>query len=314
MKTPTRWLCAALAAWLLGCSSAGGAPSGSDADADSDGDTDTDTDADTDTDTDADTDTESECEEGEVTCLDDLTAATCEGGEWVVSAECDDGTQLCQDGACEDCEDISFSIDTMQSCAISILDGFEMDAEGFINLSGDDYRVFAMDRWGENGHVLAWCDSTTINALLEAFNVVGYLGQVDDPVVASFGDAYLCNPDGLDGYMPDYVSYLGEDLPAGYQGHPELMAADFDVLIFCGFRIDWPTDWSAEIQSFVVDHGKGFLPAMDYESLVTTEDFDNMNLITDAAGIHFEPLNLEWAATSVEVVLDCVPDVPPIVE
>jgi hypothetical protein len=267
MKTPTLWLLAALAAWLLGCSSAGGASSGSDSDSDSDADTDADTDADSDADSDADTDTESECDEGEVTCLDDLTAATCEGGEWVVSAECDDGTQLCQEGACEDCEDIAFDIETMQSCAISILEGFEMDAEGFINLYGDDYRVFAMDRWGESGHVLAWCDSTTINALLEAFNVVGYLGQVDDPSVASFGDAYLCNPDGLEGYMPDYVSYLGEDLPAGYQGHPELMAADFDVLIFCGFRIDWPYDWSAEIQSFVVDHGKGFLPAIDRKSV-----------------------------------------------
>jgi hypothetical protein len=240
-QAPVIWLCAALTLALAGCSaengSAGGPDADTDADADSDGDTDADTDADSDTDADADCD-----EEGATTCLDDLTAATCEGGQWVVTEECADGTQLCEDGACVDCEDIAFTIQTMQSCAISILDGFEMDAEGFIELSGE-HRVFAMDRWGDDGHVIAWCDSTTINALLEAFNVTGYLGQVDEPVVASFGDYYLCNPAGLPGYMPDYVNYLGEDLPAEYQGHPEMMAADFDVLIMCGFRIDWPYDW-----------------------------------------------------------------------
>jgi hypothetical protein len=144
--------------------------------------------------------------------------------------------------------------------------------------------------------------------------VIGYLGQVADPVVNSFGDYYLCNPDGLSGYMPDYVNYMGEDMPSEYVGHPELMAEDFDVLIFCGFRIDWLTEWSAEIESFVVDHGKGFLAAMDYEGVVTYDDFDNMNLITDQAGIHFEPLNLAWAPTSVEVALECVPDVPPMVD
>jgi hypothetical protein len=37
-----------------------------------------------------------------------------------------------------------------------------------------------------------------------------------------------------------------------------------------------------------------------------------MNLITDQAGIHFEPLNLDWAPTSVEVFIECVPDVPPV--
>jgi len=305
--------------WLVsaasGCAADGGSPGGADSDADTDADSDTDVDADTDADTDADSDSDSDCdEEGAITCLDDLTAAICQDGEWVVTDECADGTQLCEDGECVDCEDIEFDIATQQSCAISIMDGFEVDGEGFIELYDEEHRVFALDRWGEDGHIVAWCDSTTVNALLEAFNVTGYLGQVEDPVVASFGDFYLCNPDGLEGYMPDYVNYLGEDMPSEYVGHPELMAADFDVLILCGFRIDWPTDWTEEIRSFVTDYGKGFLPAMDYEGTVTLEDFAMVNQIIAPTGIVFEPLNLDWAPASCSVVLECVPDLPPDVE
>jgi len=228
-----------------------------------------------------------------------------------VTDECEDGAQLCVDGECMDCEDIDFTIQTQQACAISILDGFELDGEGFINLGGEDHRVFAMDRWGD-GHVIAWCDATTLPELLGAFNATGYLGQEDDPLVASFGDDFLCDP-AVWG-LPPGITYLGEDLPAYYADDPAGLAADWDAVILCGFRIPWATDWSDEIASFVSDHGKGFLAVMEYESLAFDADFDAMNLITDPAGIHFEPLNLDWAPTSTSVVLDCVPDVPPIVE
>ncbi len=293
------------AAW--GCESADGA--GSHADADTDGDTDAD--GDTDVDSDADSDSDQECTDGAAICADDYTAQTCIGGEWVVTDECNPETQMCVGGVCADCVDIEFSIQTQQACAISILDGYEMDGEGFIELYGEQYRVFAMDRWGE-GHIIAWADSTTTGELLEAFNVTGYLGQVDDPTVVSFGDNYLCNPDGLDGYMPDYVQYLGEDLPAAYLQNAEQMANDFDVLIFCGFRIPWSNDWIDEIAEFVSQHGKGFLAVMDYEGVVVAEDFTNMSAITSQAGIVFDPLNLDWAPTSVSVQLECVPDVPPV--
>ena len=294
---------------LAGCAADSGSSGGADSDADSDSDGDTDADSDADADTDADTDADCD-EEGVTTCLDDWTAVICEDGEWVVIDECEEGEQLCEEGECIGCVDIAFTIETMRSCAISILDGFEVDGEGFIDVEGDEDRVFAMDRWGEDGHIIAWCDTSTIHELLEAFNVICYLGQVDEPVVASFGDHHLCDPEGLGGIMPDYVNYLGEDMPAEYVGNAAQMAADFDVLIFCGFRIDWLTEWSTEIESFVTDHGKGFLAAMDYFGVVMSSDFNNMNLITDQAGIHFESLNLE-SPTAAEVVIECVPDLPP---
>jgi hypothetical protein len=199
----------------------------------------------------------------------------------------------------------------MQSCAIEILPGFVMDGEGFIEIQGQPHRVFAIDRWG-SGHVVAWCDATTLPDLLAAFNVVGYLGQVANPRVASFGDDYLCRPGGIPGHpLPDTIEYQGLDLPAQYQGDPAALAADWDVIILCGFRMPWSYDWVAEIGAFVTNYGKGFLAVMEYESLAFDTDFQNMSDITSPAGIVFQPLNLDWAPASAEVSLDCVPDVPP---
>ncbi len=279
-----------------------------------------DADSDGDTDGDSDGDGDGDCDEGESICQDDLSVLTCTDGEWTVTDTCEEGSQLCIEGVCEDCESIEFAIETQQSCSIDILDGFEMDGEGFIHLEGEDHRVFAMDRWGEDGHIIAWCDSTTLALLLGAFNVVGYLGQVDDPVVVSFGH-YLCDPNGIPSPPPSYtplpsfVDYLGQTLPAVYQGNPAQMAADFDVLIFCGFGPGaWSHDWVDEISSFVTDHGKGFLAVMEYESLAQQTEFDNMSAITSLDGIVFNPLNLDWAPTSVSVEIDCVPDLPPVIE
>ena len=215
---------------------------------------------------------------------------------------------MCAGGTCDICPSIQFSIETKQACAISVTPGFTLDAEAFINVAGTDHRVLAMDRWGD-GHVIAWCDSTTTYELLNAFDALGYLGQTANPSVASFGDTYLCTPGNGISNLPSSVTYLGTDLPAYYSNNAAQLASDYDVLIFCGFRIPWTNDWSAEIEEFVSVHGKGLLAAMDYEGVVQASDFQNMTTITDGAGIVFEPLNLPWAPASTNVVLDCVPDV-----
>jgi len=85
-------LCTGLA---LGCSSADGSSSGDD-----DGSGDSDADGDTDTDTDTDSDSDSDCEEGMLTCIED-DAYVCEGGEWVLSDDCDEEIgESCLAGEC----------------------------------------------------------------------------------------------------------------------------------------------------------------------------------------------------------------------
>lgn len=221
---------------------------------------------------------------------------------------CGEGGVL-QDGQCAQCVDIKLQIATQQSCAMTILNGFKMDGEGFITVNAQQRRVFAMDRWG-NGHVVAWCDSTTMPELLKAFDVRGYLGQVPNARVASFGDNFLCNPQAYT-MLPMWMQYLGQDLPAKYKGNAQLLAQDWDVVVFCGFRIAWPNDWTSEIGAFVSTHGKGFLAAMDYEGVVMQQDFTNMSKITTPAGIQFDPLSLPWSPATLTASLSCVPDVPP---
>ncbi|GMV13352.1 MAG: hypothetical protein HS104_35955 [Polyangiaceae bacterium] len=210
------------------------------------------------------------------------------------------------------CGKLEFSIDTQQSCAISILPGFQVDGEGFINVGGQNHRVFAMDRWGK-GHVIAWCDSTRLPQLLAAFNVTGYLGQTKTPPkVLAFGDEYLCKPGGIiDNPLPAELSYEGKDLPAKYKGNAALLAQEWDVVVFCGFRIPWTNDWSKELGEFVSVHGKGLLAVMDYQGVVTQADFTNMSKITSPAGLQFDPLSLAWAPSSTSVSIECVPDLPP---
>ena len=210
-----------------------------------------------------------------------------------------------------DCGKLEFTIDTKQSCAIQIQPGFQVDGEGFISLAGKNHRVFAMDRWGA-GHIVAWCDGTTLPQLLSAFDVTGYLGQLDSPKVASFGDDFLCEPGKLGGHgLPTSISYLGKDMPTKYKGAATALAQDYDVIIVCGFRIPWTNDWSVELKDFVELHGKGLLAVMEYESLADANDFQNTSKITSPAGIVFEPLNLAWALGAKSVSIDCVPDLPP---
>jgi len=213
-----------------------------------------------------------------------------------------------EDPECE-CEELSFSVDTMQSCSLDILAGFEMDGEGFITLESMDHRVFALDRWGD-GHIIAWCDGTTAGQLTAAFDAFGYLGQVADPKAAAFGDNFLCQ----DSYQqfPGDVPYLGEDLPSMYQNNATQLAADYDIIVLCGFRIDWPNDWSAELEEFVAVHGKGLLAVGEYEGgVATNQDFTELSKITSPSGIVFNPLNLDWAPASTTVLIECVPDLPP---
>ena len=85
-----------------------------------------------------------------------------------------------------------------------------------------------------------------------------------------------------------------------------------DVVVLCGFRIPWETDWTAELGSFVADHGKGLLISMEYEGLAQPTDFENASALLAPTGIQFNPLNLEWAPADTSIELDCVPDLPPI--
>lgn len=252
------------------------------------------------------------CEPGLVRCRGFDQVEECVGGFWQVAETCEQGS-LCEAGVCEPCPTVSVSIETKQSCSIGLEPGTEIDGEGFISLQGETHRVFAMDRWG-TGHIVGWCDSTTLGDLLMSFNVLDYLAQVPNPRVMSFGDSYLCQPGAVAGVtpLPESMVYAGTDLPGQYVDNPGQLAADWDVIVLCGFRMPWSTNWAAELEAFVADEGKGLLISMEYEGLAEPTDFTNASEISAPTGIQFNPLNLEWAPADTSIELDCVPDLPPI--
>ncbi len=230
----------------------------------------------------------------------------------------------CDGGAC-DCSDYSFVIDTKQSCAIEVNPAsanpgaLPLDAESFITLNGTDYRVFALDRFGE-GRVVAWCDGTTLSELSRAMPLFDYLAQTETPKLASVGYEIFCGgvspTEDVDGSLlwpalgldERYVEYLGNSLPAEYANDPARLAEDYDGLIVCGWMMDWTEDFSAVVQSFVTEYGKGVALVGEYAS--DAEDIAGLNAYAQGTGIEFQEISVDWAPTSSAVDLDCVPEVP----
>jgi hypothetical protein len=210
------------------------------------------------------------------------------------------------------CSALQLKIDTLETCALSISPGFTVDGEGFITVSGEKKGIVALTRAGA-GHVVAWCDATTLGKLLAAFDARAYLGKTKTARVASIGDTHLCK-EGVPGWpLPSYLSYQGQELPEKYRGNAAQLAADWDAIVFCGFRIPWSYDATQELDAFVTKYGKGLLAVMDYQGagVVTKADFGDMNKVTAAFGISFDPLDLPGGNATLDAKLDCVPDLPP---
>jgi hypothetical protein len=212
------------------------------------------------------------------------------------------------------CGAVNFSVATEQACAIDVSPGMQLDGEGFIQVAGMDYRVFAMNRLG-TGHVAAWCDGTTLTRLLQAYDLISYLAPVGDATkrVASVGGYPCQGPFTTAGGAP--VTFWGTEIPAEYLD-PETLAADWDVVAVCGHHIDWNSAWAGLLESFVSEHGKGLLLVMDYlgnatqTSGITPDDFTSLSAISEPAGFFFPPTNLPYASAISTVDLDCVPAAP----
>lgn len=260
-----------------------------------------------------------------VTCDAQELAAACDGRECGASIECGQSCGACPNGAmCEqglcvtpeeacatspetcECLPLDFAIPTRQSCAIDA--SAAIDGEGFIEVDGGTHRVLAINRWGE-GHLIAWCDASMSDELLMSFPALPYLGRSASPRFASFGNPPMCDGDfGVQTFEVNPV-YLGNDLPDKYLGDPAGLAADYDVLMVCGAYTAWKPEWAALLQAYVTEQGKGLFVVMDYQGWDhTLDDFDQMNAVIAPSGIAFDPVDLSWADASVNVGVECLPD------
>jgi hypothetical protein len=167
------------------------------------------------------------------------------------------------------------------------------------------YRVLAMNRWGR-GHIVGWCDSTSLVERFDAQDLGRYLGRVATPRVATIGDGWCGRLRG----RPTGATHLGSVLPPQYVADPAVLAADWDVLVFCP-RSMAAADASAigaAITRFVVEDGRGALIAMDYWVGLSSGSayLDAVNATTRSAGFAFDAIDL--GPTSGTVELDCVAD------
>ena len=155
------------------------------------------------------------------------------------------------------------------------------------------------------GHVVGWCDSTTLTALLRQVDLARYLGRSDTPRLAALGGGYPCAEGSLREVIPD-VTYLGPDLPAAYLRQPDALARDWDAVVACPLRGSTLDGWVETLRPFIETHGKGVLIASDYSTQADTPPFETANAITGPAGFVFEARNLGYSTVDVE--LTCVPD------
>jgi hypothetical protein len=253
-------------------------------------------------------------------CGAEESAAACAGIECGVAPMCErfcgscPANAQCKGGRCEpnDCAPLDLAIEVYGACALDLASGVDLDGEAFIDADGRQQRVLALNRWG-TGHFIAWCDSSTLVDLVTGVNARRYLGRSDSARVASFGDDFMCNPGSVSAYpLPPWVTYLGQSLPIQYRDAPEALAADWDAVIFCGYRIEWDEAWIPTLQAYVNEHGRGLLASLDYAGVdARPSDFAHMNAVIAPTGVTFlEVLNFQATAMVSVDEQECVPDLP----
>jgi hypothetical protein len=226
--------------------------------------------------------------------------------------DCESGTPGC------DCAPVAFTVSTRQSCDMRVDPASAPDGTGSVTVDGEEHIVFAMNRWGE-GHVIAWCDSDSAVPLMDEFPGWAYLAQAEAPRIAMLGSHWGCE-------LVAPYTFWGDQMPTEYVDDPAALAADWDVIMLCGFHmgigpgeaqdltdpdLGWPAELEPTLRSFVKDQGKGLFLVMDYYGTVVKDaDIAHVNSIVRDAGFSIQPTELPWGDVQAEVALECVPDVP----
>jgi hypothetical protein len=170
-----------------------------------------------------------------------------------------------------------------------------------------DHIIYALDEVG-SGRVIYTADTNLLYNEITDCPLWQWLGQTGDqlPRVLSFG-RYLCGGTGnnLAAY-PD-LTYAGDNLPNQYINNPALLAADYDMVIYCALGSS-PAAELSTIVDYVQDHAGGLYLASEYWGFLQQPDVNAINAIAIPLGTQFETTNLNWGQANGDIAFQCFPD------
>jgi hypothetical protein len=177
---------------------------------------------------------------------------------------------------------------------------------GYATLPPDNI-IYALDEVG-NGRVIYTADTNLLYNEITDCPLWEWLGQTGDqlPKVLSFG-RQLCG--GLGNNLLNYpdLTYAGTNLPAQYVNNPALLAAEYDMVIYCTVG-STPAAELSTIVDYVQDQGGGLYLASEYWGFLNQADVDAINEIAVPFGTQFETTNLNWGQANGDIAFQCFPN------
>jgi hypothetical protein len=201
------------------------------------------------------------------------------------------------------CIECSVTLDSMQSSSFVALPG--TNYLGYATLP-PDHIIYALDEIG-NGRVIYTADTNLLYTETTDCPLWEWLGQSGDqlPKVLSFG-RQLCG--GLGNNLANYpdLTYAGTNLPGQYINDPALLAADYDMVIYCTVG-STPASELQTIVDYVQDQGGGLYLASEYWGFLDQSDVNAINAIAVPFGTQFETTNLNWGQANGDIAFQCFP-------
>jgi hypothetical protein len=223
------------------------------------------------------------------------------------------------DAAMKACVECEIALMTTQSNAMHVTAGMPL----FLEAQLDGHLVFGL-REAEAGRVAFSGDGNVIYRE-GTCPLWPWLGGTGDqlPRVLCFGADWPCR--GETGAVPPLeinalhtyagqLDYGGITLPAEYASDPELLRADYDLVVYISVHDFATSSWdlqladAATLDAFVRDEGGGLYLVGEYWGAMYDEHLESLNWIAQPFDIEFEQLSLDWGPAGAMVEIDCFPD------
>ena len=206
-----------------------------------------------------------------------------------------------------ECVDCSVRIDSMQSGELEV-----SGKEVFATAELEGTIVYAMGTFGQ-GRFIASADSSLPLQEETECPLLAWLagGYEPEPRLLAFGWA-----DDIE--IGEHVFPASIHLPDRYVGAPELLAEDYDVVIYfeeSAYLDDGEQPSNAELQTVLefTDAGGGLVVSSEYAvpggGYLTPADIDSVNRILSPLGLRSLPVSLNWGEVDGVIEFPCFPPV-----